>query len=146
MQILITHWIQRLNHTYPSLNGWNICPFAAKANYKIIQCIHNNINFQRDMKIFNHAAVIIYRMNQTITAKQMEYVCDRFNKKYKKYIFLPDHSQYNTKIKGINTGNMRQNLILCQPRSDLIAARKNLQQKGYYRFWPKQYLKDVWSY
>lgn len=145
MQSHIKLWIQHLSKPQKNLSGLSVCPYAAQARYKIIDRVKKPIKFDKDVKLLEKFDVLIYLKEFRIKKKKMYALCDQLNEQHKEHIFLPDHWDEETQIKGVRTNNGLYNLILCQKRSKLENARKFLKSKKYYSYWNKKYLKEVLS-
>jgi hypothetical protein len=138
-------WIKHLSTPQKDLNQMAVCPYAAKARYKIIDRVKKPIQFDKDKKLLEKLDVLIYLKEFRLKKKEMYALCDQLNDQHKEYIFLPDHWDEETQIKDVRTNNGLYNLILCQKRSKLENARKFLKSKKYYSYWNKKYLKEVLS-
>jgi hypothetical protein len=138
-------WTQHLSKPQDDLGGLSVCPYAARARYKILDRVKNPINFEQDQYLLETIDVLLYLKEFRMKQSQMYLLCDQLNDAHKEYVFLADHWETETKIKNVRTNNGLYNLILCQKRSKLENARKFLRSKNYYDYWSKKYLKDVMS-
>ena len=133
----ILHWIGQLSKIRPELGNFAICPYASKANYKIVEeklsQIVPNPNYD----------VIIYVVEDNMSAQFLYDAVDDYNRNYSDYKFIADHGKTKTYIQGIQTSNGFFNLVLCQPRKELTEARKKLAKTNYYDYWDQNYLKEV---
>ena len=133
----ILHWIGQLSKIRPELGNFAICPYASKANYKIVEeklsQIVPNPNYD----------VIIYVVEDNMSAQFLYDAVDDYNRNYSDYKFIADHGKTKTYIQGIQTSNGFFNLVLCQPRKELTEARKKLAKTNYYDYWDENYLKEV---
>ena len=145
MQSHIKLWIQHLSKTQDNLGGLSVCPYAARARYKILNRVKKPIKFERDQHLLDTVDVLMYLKEFRMKKSRMYALCDQLNDTHKEYVFLADHWDAETNIKDVRTNNGLYNLILCQKRSKLKNARKFLQSKNYYNYWSKKYLKDVMS-
>ena len=59
------------------------------------------------------------------------------------YKFLSDAKNEDTFINGVQSNNGKYNLVLAQPRKDLLLARKKLAKTNYYDNYDENYLKEV---
>lgn len=133
----IENWINRTIETQPLLGNFPICPFARKASYTIIELL----NIDTPLEFIDYE-VIIYKLSDNYTFKDLVDIADMYNKQYLEYVFLPDGNRY-TEINGVQTNNGKHNLLLCQKREKLNQARKKLFQTNYYEYWNKEYLKEI---
>ena len=133
----ILHWIGQLSKIRPELGNFAICPYASKANYKIIEEKLSQIVPNPDYD------VIIYVVEDNMSAQFLYDAVDDYNRNYPDYKFIADHGKTKTYIQGIQTSNGFFNLVLCQPRKELTEARKKLAKTNYYDYWDKDYLEEV---
>ena len=133
----ILHWISQLSKIRPELGNFAICPYASKANYKIIEEKLSQIVPNPDYD------VIIYVVEDNMSAQFLYDAVDDYNRNYPDYKFIADHGKTKTYIQGIQTSNGFFNLVLCQPRKELTEARKKLAKTNYYDYWDKDYLEEV---
>lgn len=137
----IETWIKRISTPRPELGGLSLCPFAKNANWDFYLMGENKIDIKLCQK-----DVTIFVMLPTITTNKLEEYVDKLNVLYPDYVFLPDHKNANTQIKGIATGNGKHNLILVQKRKKLQSARNNLHKKDYYKNLTETYKNKLFSY
>ena len=133
----ILHWIAQLSKIRPELGNFAICPYASKANYKIVEEKLSQIVPNPDYD------VIIYVVEDNMSAQFLYDAVDDYNRNYSDYKFIADHGKTKTYIQGIQTSNGKYNLVLCQPRQELTEARKKLAKTNYYDHWEQNYLEEV---
>ena len=133
----ILNWIHNLSKIRPELGNFAICPYASKANYTIVDEKLSQIVPNNDFD------VIIYVVEDNISAQFLYDAVDDYNRNYPDYKFIADHGKTKTYIQGIQTSNGKYNLVLCQPRKELTEARKKLAKTNYYDYWDESYLKEV---
>ena len=133
----ILHWIGQLSKIRPELGNFAICPYASKAKYAIIDEKLSQIVPNNDFD------VIIYVVEDNISAQFLYDAVDDYNRNYPDYKFIADHGKTKTYIQGIQTSNGKYNLVLCQLRKELTEARKKLAKTNYYDYWDKDYLEEV---
>ena len=133
----ILHWIGQLSKIRPELGNFAICPYASKANYTIVDEKLSQIVPNNDFD------VIIYVVEDNISAQFLYDAVDDYNRNYPDYKFIADHGKTKTYIQGIQTSNGKYNLVLCQLRGELTEARKKLAKTNYYDYWDKNYLEEV---
>ena len=133
----ILHWIGQLSKIRPELGNFAICPYASKANYTIVDEKLSQIVPNNDFD------VIIYVVEDNISAQFLYDAVDDYNRNYPDYKFIADHGKTKTYIQGIQTSNGKYNLVLCQLRKELTEARKKLAKTNYYDYWDKDYLEEV---
>ena len=145
MKSHIKLWTKHLSTVQSDLGGLAVCPYAARAKYKILDRVRKKIRFEKDQTLLENLDVLLYLKEFRMKKKDMYELCDQLNDTHKEYVFLADHWDEETQIKNVRTNNGLYNLILCQKRSKLENARRFLQSKDYYSYWSKKYLKDVMS-
>ena len=133
----ILHWIAQLSKVRPELGNFSICPYASGANFSIQEQKLSQIRPNSDFD------VIIYIVEEDISADFLYDAVDDYNRNYEDYKFIADHRNSNTFINGVQTNNGKYNLVLCQPREELTEARKKLAKTDYYDHWDKKYLEEV---
>ena len=136
-------WINRISFKSKILDNYSVCPFAKSATYKIFEVNFKDINL--DLIEYN-CDVVIFVIKEKTSVGRLKSKCKILNKKYRNYIFLPDHKESKTFIKKISTGNGKHNIILCQDKKELNNARKVLTKTNYYKNWSKEYLKEIMGY
>jgi len=132
----IENWIKEVSVVRPELGGFSICPFAKKANYKILE-----IDIDKVYPI-NDFDVVIYVLEET-DLEAINWWVDFYNKKYKDWLFFEDCASYDTFINGVQTNNGKYNLILGQPKEKLMKFREILKKTEYYSYWSKEYYNEI---
>ena len=133
----ILNWIKNVSEVRPELNGFAICPFAAKSKFKIVECSVEDIQPIEDYE------VIIFIVEDYLDLDAINFWVDYYNSTYEKWKFFEDCGSYDTFINGIQTNNGKYNLILGQPTEKLRKFRENLAKTSYYDLWDKDYLKEI---
>ena len=133
----ILHWIKQLSKIRPELGNFAICPYASNANFAIVDEKLSQIMPNDDFD------VIIYVVEDNISANFLYVAVDDYNHNYPEYRFIADHGKTKTYIQGIQTSNGKYNLVLCQSRKELTEARKKLGKTSYYDYWDESYLHEV---
>ena len=133
----ILHWISQISKIRPELGNFSICPYASGANFSIQEQKLSRIVPNSDFD------VVIYIVEDNITANFLYDAVDDYNSNYPDYKFIADHGKTKTYIQGIQTSNGKYNLVLCQSRKELTEARKKLAKTDYYSYWDKDYLEEV---
>ena len=133
----ILHWIGQLSKIRPELGNFALCPYASKAKFKIVEEKLSQLVPRDDFD------VIIYVVEDDISADFLYDAVDDYNRNYPDYKFIADHGKTKTYIQGIQTSNGKYNLVLCQSRKELTNTRKKLAKTNYYNYWDKNYLKEV---
>lgn len=135
----ITNWAKYLGLPQKDLGGMPVCPFAmSNLDQYIIQVVDTEQSI-----IPNNFELCIYVINFEVSIESINELCIRLNKNYPDFISLPNHKDRDTYINGIQTNNKNYNLILCQSKEKLIAARQMLYKTNYYSYWDKDYLKEI---
>ena len=131
-------WIQHLTTKQIALGGFSVCPFAKGSAYEVVETDGSNINPPPwDFEL------IIYVLPEFWSESQLFDLAKEYNNLYTDLIFLPDHKDKNTFINGVQTNNKKYNLLLCQWRDKLEAARSKLKNTDYYSYWDNEYLKEI---
>ena len=133
----ILNWIRDLSKIRPELGNFALCPYASKAKFKIVEDKLSQLVPRDDFD------VIIYVVEDDISADFLYDAVDDYNCNYPDYKFIADHGKTKTYIQGIQTSNGKYNLVLCQSRKELTDTRKKLAKTNYYNYWDKNYLKEV---
>jgi len=136
-ELYILNWIREVSKVRTELNGFAICPFAAKSKFKIIECS------VEDICPIDNYQVIIFIVEDYLDLNAINFWVNFCNSKYKGWKFFEDCGQYNTYINGIQTNNGKYNLILAQPTDKLRKFRENLVKTSYYDMWDDEYLKEI---
>lgn len=136
----IHKWIIHISSKKKELNGYSVCPFAKSADYKVFKV--NLKDIVPDLFKLSHD-VIIFVIKDNISISKLKNKCKSLNKKYRDYVFLPDHKNYKTSIQGIQTNNGKHNVIISQHKKELRKARTVLKATDYYKNWSKKYLKEI---
>jgi len=131
-------WIEYVSQARTELGGFSICPFAEKANYKIIFC---NVNLIQPEDNYD---VIIYVIQEENLEVINEWV-KKYNQKYSDWLFFEDCASYDTYLNEVQTNNGKYNLILGQPKNKLRKFREILKKTKYYSFWSKEYYDEIMS-
>lgn len=133
----IRDWIIKVSKKRPELGHFAICPYAASANFKIIEC---NID---DIEPIDGADVVIFVVEDHLSVTDIDQWVDIYSKIYKTWDFFKDCGSYETFISGVQTNNGRYNLVLGQPKEKLTELRKKLAQTDYYSHWSDEYLREI---
>jgi len=133
----IRKWIRNLSKVRPELGNFSLCPFASTANFLIIEK-----NLDKIVPIPEYD-VVIYIVEDHHESDFLYNAVDDYNLQYPGYKFLSDARNEDTFINGIQSNNGKYNLVLAQPRKDLLEARKKLAKTNYYDNYDQDYLKEV---
>lgn len=133
----IRNWIKEVSKLRPELSNFAICPFASTANFKIVECSID------DIEPLDGFDVVIFIVEDDLTAKDIDQWVDIYNKVYKTWDFFKDCGSYSTYISGVQTNNGLYNLILAQPNEKLKKYREKLAQTDYYDHWDDSYLREI---
>ena len=136
-ELHILNWIKEVSKVRPELNGFAICPFAAKSKFKIVECP------VEDIQPIDGYQVIIFIVEDHLDLDTINFWVEKYNSKYENWKFFEDCGSYNTFINGVQTNNGKYNLILAQPTDKLRKFRENLAKTDYYDLWDKEYLKEI---
>ncbi len=137
----VKKWIKRI--TTPK-DGYQICPFARSAKYKIYEH-EDKLSIQQKAVFWtNEYDLILCRPTDIfMTVEHALYIENSCNRLSKDTITLLDHPKDPGYIDGEYTGNGKHILFLIQSKKDLQAARKHLRNTTYYDRWTKEYYKEV---
>lgn len=134
----IKNWIKHISTPVDALGGFSVCPYAKGAEYSVVVTDGSDINPPPwDFEL------LIYVIPEFWSENDLVSLAKEYNKIYTDLVFLPDHRNKNTFIKGIQTNNGKHNLLLCQWRDSLNQARDKLSKTLYYSFWDNDYLKEI---
>ena len=133
----IRRWIRDLSKVSPELGNFSLCPFASTANFLIVEQKLDEIVPSSDYD------VTIYIVEDHHECDYLYNAVDNYNLKYKDYKFLADHRNADTFINKVQSNNGKYNLVLVQPRKDLLEARLKLTKTNYYDNYDEDYLKEV---
>ena len=133
----ILEWIRKVSKIRKELNGFAICPFAAKSKFKIVDCR------AEDICPIDGYDVIIYAIEDHFSLEKVQHWVDHHNKIHHEWKFFEDCASYDTFINEIQTNNGKYNLILTQPKIELRKFREKLAKTDYYDLWDKNYLKEI---
>lgn len=138
---VINNWLQHVKLKQEKLNNYPLCPFA-KDMPTIVEVDKISIDVISEVK-----ELTIY-VEKTINSSidELDTICKKLNKKYTDHIFLPDHPSQKNYIQGIETGNQHLPLIIAQLKTELLPARRKLENTKYYSFWDEDYLNEIKSY
>lgn len=132
----IKEWIKQVSQSRPELGGFAVCPFAKKASYKIVESDIDKITIEDGFDI------IIYIVNESSLDVITQWV-EHYNEQFKDWLFFEDCATYDTFINGVQTNNGKYNLILAQPKKDLMGYREALKKTSYYSYWSKEYYDEI---
>jgi hypothetical protein len=133
----ILDWIRKVSEIREDLNGFAICPFAARSIFKIVECP------VEDIIPIDGYQVIIYIVEDYLDLNAIQFWVEYYNSAYQKWKFFEDCGSYDTYIQGIQTNNGKYNLILAQPKDKLRKFRENLAKTSYYDMWDDEYLQEI---
>jgi hypothetical protein len=134
----IKQWIERISTPKQELDGFPVCPYARGAKYEVIETDGSDVDPPPwDFEL------VIYVFPSNYTAKELVDICIEYNKIYPELVFLPDPKDRDTHINGVQTNNAELNLVLCQYRENLNAARQKLINTNYYKHWDANYLEEI---
>ena len=133
----IFKWIHEVSEVRTELNGFAICPFAARSKFKIVKCD------AKEIEPIDGLDVIIYIVEDDLNLEEVQKWVEYHNSIHKDWKFFEDCGKYNTYINGIQTNNGKYNLILGQPKKKLRKFREHLAKTSYYDLWEDDYLKEI---
>ena len=133
----IRRWVRDLSKVRPELGNFSLCPFASTANFLITEQKLDEIVPSPDYD------VTIYIVEDHHDPDYLYTTVDNYNLKYKDYKFLADHRNEVTFVNKVQSNNGKYNLVLVQPRKDLLEARLKLTKTNYYDNYDEDYLKEV---
>jgi len=139
---IIHNWLTRVKEKRPELNGHSVCPFANTLPH--IVCV-DKLELSTFENIDSKLTVFVENTIQS-SFEELQELSHKLSEQYPNYIFLPDHPDHKTYIKGIETGNQHLPLIIAQTKKELEAARRSLEKTDYYDLWDKDYLEEIKSY
>jgi hypothetical protein len=128
----IQDWILHLTKPKKELGRFATCPYAQFAKYSVEQRLIS------DLAPLEGVEVAIFVLDDAHTLEDLLERCRELSEAYPDYIFLDDHKDDHTFINGVQTNNGKYNLILCQSKEKLLAARENLRETKYYSYWDEK--------
>lgn len=156
MESDIKNWIlEKLSTEHEIFNNLPACPFAKQAlldNKIEIVSVTDSSEFVAEMDAFtrewpeNIDVLVLGCSPSSITPEELSTLAETANDTFLKerdFLALEDHPDYKEYVGNfqVNEGNWA--LILLQKKSKVINARKILEKRGYYKFWDKEYFKEV---
>jgi len=132
----VKEWIKELSVKRGELGGHAICPYAFSAS------VHVEERALSEVTLIEGADVTIYIVGDCTIASMMSRVGE-LNMTYPDHIFLDDHKDEPTYIKGVQSNFGKHNLILCQKKDKLLEARELLHKTDYYSHWHEQMYKRI---
>lgn len=138
----IEKWIERLSVKHQELSGFSICPYAARAKYKIAKDINDAIS---SIVLFDFDIAIV-KMEDNLTADNLDALTQLYNQQYSHLDvwFLYDSFREVNTIGRFETGNGEYNLILVQPYNDLQKRSQHLADNTtYYSHWSEDYFNKI---
>ena len=137
----IEKWIKRI--TTP-INGYQICPYARKAKYKIYTHLDRVALLKYAIYWKGEYDLMICELaDSSMTVEEASYIEYECNLFAKDTITLLDHPDKPGYIDGNYTGNGKRILFLIQSKEDLQKARTHLKTSTYYNLWTNTYYKDI---
>lgn len=137
----IQDWATYVGLPQKELGGMAVCPFARASmqlyEVEIRDSLKGIVPPQAEFEL------VINVVPANVTVEELLAECSLLAQTYPSMIFLPDHRDRATNINGVQTNNGKHNLILCQPKDKLLAAREKLAKTAYYSYWDKEYLKEI---
>ena len=149
----INNWIlQVISVPNPTFNNLPACPFAKKAwtdNKVVVKEYKSFVDAYADIITrtynFEEYDVLIYAFPPSITPSQLTESVMHLNTIWpnRDIVIMEDHPDELETVKGFRFNFGECCLIFIQSRSALNSAREDLQNKGYYKHWSKEYKQDV---
>lgn len=138
----IKQWIDRLSIKHNELSGFSLCPYASKANYVIVNNVHQAV----DQVLNNNIDIAIIHYDNLLSARSMENLSSFYNEQYKNddVWFLYDSVYEKNYVGDFVTSNGSHNLILVQRYSDLQKRSNHLlTNTKYYSSWSPVYFNKI---
>ena len=79
MKSHIKLWTKHLSMTQSDLGGLAVCPYAARAKYKILDRVRKKIRFEKDQTLLETLDVLLYLKEFRMKKKDMYELCDQLN-------------------------------------------------------------------
>jgi hypothetical protein len=148
----LTHWMKNvLEKPNKNLGGWSLCPFARKArinNQIYISFIDwINIDDEIDKSLLNlekkDVCVLLFDPKELNNNKLFDYIYNK-NKVLmeKDYLLIMDHPDEKEELNGISTHFQHAGIVLVFKLHKLNSATKYLEEKGYFKHWPKDRIEE----
>ena len=137
----VKDWIKKISNRK---KGYQICPFARKAKYKIYThldratIIEYSVNWKAEYDL-----ILCKPKDTSMSVEDALSIEQSCNFIAKNTITLLDHPDDPGFIDGEYTGNGKHILFLIQSKKDLQKARKHLKSTTYYDRWTNEYYKEV---
>jgi hypothetical protein len=165
MESDIHAWIlNSLSHNLEEFNNMPACPYAKQALVdNKVKCVEINSVFGDDVIPYQFLAelenfsyqwpkgieVVVLGCNPDyISALRLTEIAEQANSTFLKtrgYLVLEDHPSVEESVAGYVVNQGAWALLLLQSRKKVIAARKILEKRGYYKNWDPEYYTEVVS-
>jgi len=133
----IREWIRKVSILRPELGGFAICPYASKANYKIVECPVD------DIEPIDGYDVVIFIVEDYLAVEDVLEWVESYNKIWEGWDFYADCAEKADFVGKIQSNNGLFNLILAQPTEKLREFRKALGNTKYYDYWNDDYMREI---
>ena len=134
-----------------AVGGWPLCPFAKKARISdkmyisFIDWDNFNKEINKSLPMLEHKdiAVLMFEVNEINSDQLMDYIY-YVNQMLmqKNYVLIADHPMYKEELNGVNIHFGEYGLILIFKLDKLNQLALHLKEKGYFKFWPKERIKQ----
>lgn len=127
------------------------CPFAKKAllenKIKFYESNKNTIELIKSIvsNWTENVEVAVLKIDDATSSDELEDIAIKANNLYSEFLFLDDHKDIEERIGDVDFSNNKYNILLCQKRDKVEAARKSLHKAGYYKNWSEDYYNSVVS-
>lgn len=148
----ITDWIiNDLDKPVALLNNMPKCPYAKRAlienKIQFYESEKDSLELIKDIigKWTENIEVAVIKIDDNISPTELSKLAIEANKQHTDFLILDDHIDVEEKIQDVDFSNNKYNILLCQKRDKVEAARKFLHKAGYYENWDKDYYNSVVS-
>jgi len=138
---IITHWLEKITIKNANLGGHKICPFAKMPRIVAVKklSVDNFDSLTPELTIYMETEIFS-------SHQELEDLCRILKKINPEFVFLPDHPHKSNYINCEETGNGMLPCIIVQTVRELTEARSALEKTDYYKYWDKEYLKEIRSF
>ena len=130
----VREWIKHVSVKREELGGHAICPYAFSASVHIEERALNRVTLIEGAT----EDIIIFIVEDNVTLASMLNKVAELNMLHPDYVFLDDHKDEPTHIRGLQTNLGKYNMIMCQRNDKLLEAREKLHKTDYYTYWHQE--------
>jgi len=129
----VKEWIKHVSVKRGELGGHAICPYAFSASVHVEERALSEVTL-----IEAGVDIVIFIVEDNVTLPSMLNKVAELNMKHPDHVFLDDHVDEPTHIRGIQSNFGKYNMIMCQRNDKLLEAREKLHKTDYYTYWHQE--------